>query len=92
VELVRRVGVLRERHDGVLERQQHARVDLEREVEVQWTAAALLGMQIDLPHLAKGVGLHEVPLVVDVEAVVNGVVLELGNVPSDVDNRHEGSA
>ena len=51
-------------------------------------AAALLGVQVDLPYLAQGVGLHEVPFVVDVESVVHGVVFEVRHVPGDVDGCH----
>ena len=60
----------------------------EGEVEVEGAVARLLGMQVDLPGLAQRVGLHEVPLVVHVEPVVHRVVLELGHVSSDIDDRH----
>ncbi len=71
---------------AVLEREQHARVDLEREVQVERAAARLLGVQIDLPGLAQRVGLDEVPLVVHVELVVDGVVLQVGDEAGDVDD------
>jgi hypothetical protein len=57
-------------------------------VEVDRSAAALLRVQVDLPHLAQGVGLDEMTLVVDVEAVVDGMVLELGHEAGDVDGGH----
>ena len=74
--------------DDVLEGQQYPRVDLEGQVQVQRAVAALLGMQIDLPRLSQRVGLHEMSLVVHVEPVVDGVVLELGYVSGDIDDRH----
>ncbi len=88
VELVCRVGVLGQRDDGVLEVEEHPRVDLEGEVQVDRAAAALLGVQVDLPELAQRVRLDEVPLVVHVEAVIHGMVLELCHIPSDVDDCH----
>ena len=54
-------------------------------MEVEGDVARLLRVQVDLPGLAQRVGLDEVPLVVDVEAVVDGVVLEFGDEPGDVD-------
>ena len=72
----------------VLERQQRAGVDLEREVQVERAAAGLLGVEVDLPRLAQRVGLDEVALVVHVEPVVDGVVLEVGDEPGDVDDGH----
>ena len=89
---VRRVLVLLEREHEVLERQQHARVDLEGEVQVERSAAGLLGVDVDLPGLAKRVGLDEVPLVVHVEAVGDGVVLEVGHEAGDVDDGHSCSS
>ena len=69
--VVRRVVVLGQPGDDVLERQQDPGVDLEREVQVERAAARLLGVQVDLPRLAQRVRLDEVPLVVDVEPVVD---------------------
>ena len=63
-------------------------VDLERQVEVERPAARLLGVEIDLPRLAQGVRLDEVPLVVDVEPVIDRMILELGHEPGDVDGCH----
>ena len=57
-------------------------------MQVERAAAGLLGVQVDLPRLAQRVGLDEVALVVHVEAVVDGVVLELGDEPGDVDGGH----
>src|SRR5262249_59112988 len=73
---------------GVLEAEQHARVDLERQVEVDGTLAPLLRVEVDLPVLTQGVALDEVPLVVHVEPVLDGVVLEVGHEPRDVDDSH----
>ena len=51
-------------------------------------AAGLLGVEVDLPRLAQRVGLDEVALVVHVEAVVDGVLLEVGDEAGDVDDGH----
>ena len=61
-------------------------------MQVERAAAGLLGVQVDLPRLAQGVGLDEVALVVHVEAVVDGVVLEVGDEPGDVDGGHDRPA
>ena len=88
MELVGRVVVVGQLGDDVLEREEDARLDLQREVEVERAVAALLGMEVDLPHLAQRVRLDEVAFVVHVEAVVDRVVLELGDVAGDVDGGH----
>ena len=91
VELVSGVLVVGEPDDRVLETEQHPRVDLEREVEVDRSFAALLGVQVDLPRLAERVALDEVTLVVHVEAVLDRVVLEIGDEPGYVDDGHSVS-
>ena len=60
-------------------------------MQVERAAARLLGMEVDLPGLAQRVGLDEVALVVHVEAVVDGVILELGDEAGDVDDGHSTS-
>ena len=72
----------------VLEAEQHARVDLHAEVEVDGAFAALLGMDVDLPRLAQRVALDEVPFVVHVEAVLDRVILEVGDEAGHIENRH----
>ena len=57
-------------------------------MEVEWPVARLLGMQIDLPGLTQRVGLDEVAFVVDVEPVIGGVVLQIGNEAGDIDHGH----
>ena len=76
----------------VLEGEEDARVHLEREMQVERTAATLLRMQIDLPGLAQGVGLNEVPFVVDVESVVYGMVLQIGYIPRHIYDCHSTSS
>ena len=85
VRRVLEVGALDHR---VLEPEQHARVDLEREVEVDGPLATLFGMQVDFPVLAQRVALDEVPLVVHVEAVLDCVILQVGHEPGNVDDCH----
>jgi hypothetical protein len=79
-------GVLAEAVDGILEGQQGAGIDLHGQVQVDRPAAPLLGVEVDLPVLAQRVRLEEVALVVDVEAMPDGMVLQIGHVPRDVDN------
>jgi hypothetical protein len=45
-------------------------------------------VQVDLPQLAQRVRLDEVPLVVHMETVVDGVVLQLGDETGDIDDCH----
>ena len=56
-------------------------VDFDGDVEVEWTIARRIGVQIDFPRLAVRVGLDEVVLVVNVEPVLGDVVLEIGDEP-----------
>ena len=72
----------------VLERQHRPGIDLDRQVELERSAAGLLGMQVDLPRLSHGVGLDEVPFVVDVEPVIGCVVLEIGHEAGHIDDCH----
>jgi hypothetical protein len=88
MEVVGRVLLLGEVHHRVLEGEQHAGIDLERQVKVERAGAALFRMQVDLPGLAQRVGLDEMALVVNVKAVIDGVLLDLGHVPGHVDDGH----
>ena len=58
-------------------------------MEVERTAAGLLGVEVHLPGLAQRVRLDEVALVVHVEPVLDGVVLQVGDEAGDVEHRHE---
>ena len=75
-------------HDRILETQQHPRINLEREVEVDRALATLLGVDIDFPRLSQRVALDEMALVVDMETVFDRVILEIGDEPGDVDDCH----
>lgn len=90
VEGVRRVVVVGESDHGILEGEQRARVDVEGEVQVERAVARLLGVQLDLPRLAQRVCLDEMALFVDVEPVVDGVILEIGDEPGNVDDGQAG--
>ena len=57
-------------------------------MEVEGPSASFLGVKVDLPHLAQRVGLDEVALVVDMEAVVDGMVFQLGHIAGHVDGGH----
>jgi hypothetical protein len=75
VELVGRFLLLGEEHNGVFEGQEDTWINIEGQVQVQRTAASLLGVEVDFPNLTQGVRLDKVPLVVDMKPVVNGVIL-----------------
>ena len=74
VEFVRGLLLLGEEHHGVFEREEDAWIHVKGEMKVQRAAASLLGMEVDFPDLTQGVRLDEVPLVVHMESVVNGVI------------------
>jgi hypothetical protein len=61
-------------------------------VQVERTVTRFLGVEVHFPCLAERVGFDEVPLVVNVEAMVHGVVLQLRNVPSYIDHGHSHNA
>jgi len=56
--------------------------------EIDRTAAPVLGVQVDFPRLAQRVRLDEMTLVVDVKAVGNCVVFEVGDEACDIDSGH----
>ena len=89
-EVVAVVGflVVGQADDGILEAEQDARIDDEREVEIDRAFAALFGMEIDLPGLAERVRLDEMALVVHVEPVLDRVILQIGNESRNVDDGH----
>src|ERR1700722_4357724 len=47
-------------------------------------------MEVDFPYLTKGVGLDEVPLVVDMESVIDGVILQVRYITGDANGCHSG--
>jgi hypothetical protein len=61
-------------------------------MEVERSPAPLLGVQVDLPRLAQGIGLDEMALVMNVKAVIDGVLLDLGHVSGDIDHGHRHQA
>ena len=87
-QVVAGVDVLGQRHDLVLEGHEGAGFKVQREVEVEGTAAGRLRVEVDLEGLAHRVGLDEVPLVMHVEAVLGGMVFEIGDKTGDVDDGH----
>src|SRR6185437_15073492 len=88
VELVRRLFVFGEEDHGVFEGEQDAGIDVEGEVQIERAAAPLLSVQGDLPDLAQRVRLDEMPLVVHVESVVDGMVFQIGDVAGNVNGSH----
>ena len=59
-------------------------------MEIDRTAARLLGVQVDLPELPQRVGLDEVPLVVNMESVIDRLRLDVGDEAGDVNDGHDG--
>ena len=53
VEVVLGIRLVVERDHRVFEAEQHPRVDLERQIQVDRTFTPLLGMEVDLPRLAQ---------------------------------------
>jgi hypothetical protein len=60
-------------------------------VQIEWTATRVLGVEVDFPSLAQAIGLHEVPLVVHVKAVVDGVIFEVGHEAGNIQYCHVSS-
>ena len=75
-------------HDFVLEPEQGAWVDVEREMQVDRTGAGLFRMEVDLPQLAERVRLDEMSLVVYVESVIDRLALQIGDESRYVNDCH----
>ena len=91
MEVVRRLLFLAHPHHGVFEREQHAGIDVEGQMQVERATAPFFGMEVDFPHLAQRVRLDEVSLIVNVEPVVDRVVLQVGHVAGHIDCCHGAS-
>ena len=57
-------------------------------MQVDRPTAALLRVEVDLPHLTQRVRLDEVALVMHMEPMVHRVILQLGHVAGHVDHCH----
>ena len=88
MEVVGRIDVIGQTEQRVFEGEQGPGIDVEGQMQIDGTTATIYGVQIDLPGLTQGVGLHEVSLVVNMEAVIDGVILQVGNEAGDVDGGH----
>jgi hypothetical protein len=88
LEVIGRIITFGPADDRVLEAEQHPRVDVERKVEVDGPFASFLGVHVDLPCLSQRIALDKMSLVVDMEAVLDRVILEVGDEPGDVDDGH----
>ena len=60
-------------------------------MQVDRAVTGLFRMEIDFPELTQGVGLDEMPFVVNVEAMVDGMALHVGHEARDVDHCHEAT-
>jgi hypothetical protein len=86
--LVRRCDLFGQIEYSVLESEQDPWVHLECQVKIQGAATALFGVKVHLPGLAEGVGLDEVPFVMDMESMIDGMVFQVGHVPCHIDYCH----
>jgi hypothetical protein len=91
MELVRWIDLVGKTQHRVFEGEQGSRIDVEFDVQVHGSAATVFGMEVDLPGLAKRVGLHEMPFVVDVKPVRHRMVLKVCDETSDVNCGHYAS-
>jgi len=83
-----RFAVFADPDDFVFEGDECAWIDLERHVHVEGSVAGTVRVEVDLPRLPVGVGLDEMPLIMDVEAVFGDMVLEVGDETLKVDHCH----
>lgn len=83
-----RIGGVGKFEHLILELDHDSGVDLEGEVKIERSTTRIFGMQIDLPGLAHGVRLDEMPLVVDMERMIDSVILEIGYETRYIDDCH----
>ena len=57
-------------------------------MQIEWAAAGILWVEIYFPCLAQAVGLHKVPLIMDMESMIGGMILQVGDKAGDVDDGH----
>lgn len=57
-------------------------------MHVEGTATGVRRMKVNLPCLTHAVGLYEVPFIMNMESMVGGQILEIGDEGCDVDNGH----
>ena len=89
MKIVGRVRIFSDFGDLVLKIQENPGINLKGEMQVKRAVTSFFRMQIHFPRLAQRIGLDEMTFVVYVETVVNGgVVFEICDVTSDVDDRH----
>ena len=86
-----RIGGVGKFEHLILEFDHDAGVDLEGEVKIERATTCVLGMQIDLPGLTHRVRLDEMPLVMDMERMIDSVILEIGYETRDIDDCHATS-
>jgi hypothetical protein len=75
-------------HYFIFKVDQRARIDLDGDVHVDWTVAGAIGMKINFPCLAIGIGLDEVALIVDMKPVFGDMVLEISHETLKIDHCH----
>jgi len=75
VKFVRRVDVIGKSEDGVFEREQGPRVHVKFDVEINRSAAPVLGMEINFPGLTQRIRLDEMSFIVHVETVSDRMIL-----------------
>ena len=78
--------------DLVFEGEHHAWVDLEGKVEIEWPTARMLWVEVHLECLTHRVRLDEVPLIMNMEAVMGCMIFQVGDETCDIDDRHDVSS
>ena len=77
-------------HD-IFEGEQGSWIDLKGQMEIEWATAGFLWVKVDLPGLAHGIGLYEVPFVVDMESVISCVIFQVRDESCCINNCHSVS-
>jgi hypothetical protein len=88
MEVIVRVIFIAKADHGIFETQQNTGIDIEGEVEVEWATAPIFWVEVDFPDLTERVGLDEMTFVVYVKPMIDRVILELGDIPGNIDSGH----
>ncbi|CAM8633910.1 hypothetical protein MCETE7_00710 [Acidimicrobiia bacterium] len=83
-----RVGGVGEFEHLILEPDHDSGVYFKGQMEIEWAAAGIFRVEVDLPGLTHGIGLDEMSLVVHMEGVVDCVIFEIGYETRYIDNCH----
>ena len=88
MEFVRWIDVIGKSEHGVFEGEKRSRIDVKLDVQINGSAATVLGVKINFPRLTQGVGLDKMAFIVHVETMGNRVILEVSNKTSNINGGH----